>query len=282
MAFNNILVPVDFSTCSLDAFRSTLAIAKRTNSNVHILHASDLPKNWENWPANEKDENPFLLNKEKDLVTLLDELANKCQKIGVNVSTKWTTQTVAKSVDAYVKANDIDLIVMGSHGVSGKQEYFIGSNAQKVLRQIRIPLLVLKSELKQPIEFKKGLFASALFQNDKEVMHKFIHFGELFGLEEIHIVAIDTIGYFHQPPLVMTEAIKDFANSVEGLRVKTHFGKAPSVEAGIRHYSVQEGIDLIAISNKEKHPLKRMLVGSNVELLINHSQVPVLTMDWQD
>ena len=80
----------------------------------------------------------------------------------------------------------------------------------------------------------------------------------------------------------MREAIKDFAESIEGLTVKTHFGKAASVESGIRHYSEEENIDLIAISNKEKSPLKRMLVGSNVEMLINHSQVPVLTMDWKD
>ncbi|MBK7409888.1 MAG: universal stress protein [Saprospirales bacterium] len=39
--------------------------------------------------------------------------------------------------------------------------------------------------------------------------------------------------------------------------------------------------DLIGISNHERHPLKRILVGSNVEALINHSKLPVLVIDYE-
>ena len=282
MAFRTILVPIDFSDCSMDAFNSTLSIAKQTHSGVHLLHAADLPGDWYDWTEAQRGENPFLLNKERDLRRRLETLSDKCKQRGLVCSISLSTKPVAISVEETIAKMDIDLVVMGSHGASGKQEYFIGSNAQKVLRQIRIPLLVLKSELNAPIRFNKCLFASALFQSDKEILHRVLDFGRLFGLEEIHIIAIDTAKYFRQLPIIMHEALKDFANSVHDLSVKTHYGKAVSVEAGIRHYSEANDIDLIAISNKEKHPLKRMLVGSNVELLINHSRVPVLTMDWQD
>lgn len=40
---------------------------------------------------------------------------------------------------------NIDMIVMGSHGVSGLREVFIGSNAEKVVRSSKVPVLVIKN-----------------------------------------------------------------------------------------------------------------------------------------
>jgi len=45
------------------------------------------------------------------------------------------------------KKNSVDLIVMGSHGASGFKEMFIGSNAEKVVRNSDIPVLIIKKKL---------------------------------------------------------------------------------------------------------------------------------------
>ena len=44
------------------------------------------------------------------------------------------------------KKNDVDLIVMGSHGASGFKEMFIGSNAEKVVRNSEVPVLIIKQK----------------------------------------------------------------------------------------------------------------------------------------
>lgn len=64
------------------------------------------------------------------------------------------------------------------------------------------------------------------------------------------------------------------------MEVKIHFYKDYTVEAGIRHMSESIEADLVSLSNHNRRPLKRIFSGSNVEALINHSQIPVLSIDF--
>ena len=281
MNFQHILVPIDFSECSIQAFESALSLAVELNADVSVLHCMDLPSGWENWPHRAKDENPFLLEREKKATGDLKQLYDRVVERGLKAKTHLSTLSVSEAVEEKLKTDAIDLVVMGSHGVSAKQEYFIGSNAQKVLRKIKVPLLVLKSGLPTPVNFKRGLFASSLIEADKEALLRFAEFGKSFGMEELHIVAVDTANYFSQPGFIMIEAIKGFKESISGLEVFTSFQKDTSVEAGVRHYSEAKEIDLIGISNREKNPIKRIFIGSNVEMLINHCPAPVMSLDWK-
>jgi nucleotide-binding universal stress UspA family protein len=73
--------------------------------------------------------------------------------------------------------------------------------------------------------------------------------------------------------------MNDFKAMCGQLDCKVHFHRDWTVDAGIRHLSEGIGADLIAISNEQRHPLKRIFTGSNVEALVNHSDIPVLSID---
>jgi nucleotide-binding universal stress UspA family protein len=182
-------------------------------------------------------------------------------------------------VEEKIKRSAIDMIVMGSHGASGKEEYFIGSNAQKMVRKMHVPILVIKNPLKD-IEFKTAVFATSLLDSEKKCFLRFKELIAPFGVEKIHLVAIDLEGYFHQPTRVMTEALKNFKKLVSPYKGETHFFRDYSVEAGVRHLSMEIMPDIIGISNHERRPLKRMLQGSNVEMLANHVDLPLLCIDF--
>src|SRR5690606_39285832 len=64
-------------------------------------------------------------------------------------------------------SNDVDLIVMGSHGASGFKEVFIGSNTEKVVRTSEIPVLVIKNEETHTF-FENVVFAIDLGAEVKE------------------------------------------------------------------------------------------------------------------
>jgi nucleotide-binding universal stress UspA family protein len=71
-----------------------------------------------------------------------------------------------------------------------------------------------------------------------------------------------------------------FEAACQPLACHRHVYKDLSIDEGVRSFSKEIKADLVAISNHERHPIKRMLIGSNVELLINHSELPVLTIDY--
>ena len=168
---------------------------------------------------------------------------------------------------------------MGSHGVSGKEEWLIGSNTQKVIRKVHKNVLVVKNPIGE-LTFSKVLFATGLHTGEQECFNRFLEFLRPFDIDELHVMAVDTSGYFSQPSFLMLEALKDFQKIADAYPCQTHFYSDYSVESGIRHFTEEYDIQLIGISNHNRSKIKRILMGSNVEMLINHSQVPVLSIDF--
>jgi hypothetical protein len=123
------------------------------------------------------------------------------------------------------------------------------------------------------------MFPSNLTLEDMNAFKSFLKFLKPFDVKELHILAVNTSGFFNQPAQLMLEMLVDFKELAKDYDCQTHFLSDYSVEAGVRHFSEKFNIELIGISNMVKHPLKRIFQGSNVEMLVNHSEVPVLSID---
>ena len=271
----NILVPTDFSKCSKYAVDAAVLLAKRFGAKVHLLNSLDLPPYWSSLPEQEKSKWATVSKATDEARKGLEQL--KAGYPGAHLELATSADSLPRAVEKYVSEKGIDIIVMGSHGASGKSEFFIGSNTQKVIRTVHCPALVLKQPLKSA-DFKKVIFASSF---NKPEMKPFLFFKNLIKhfIPEIHLVAIHTSAF--DPPFPFKlEAMKPFEQACRPLVCHSHIYKDLSVDNGIRSFANEIGADLIAISNYERRPLKRMLVGSNVEALVNHSDLPVLTVDF--
>lgn len=273
-----ILVPTDFSETSENAFSASILFAKKLEVEIHLLHCIELPKFWKSNPKH----NETLKKIEHMLYEQAEEKLNRYQNLLLEHNISCSYSILKDSyLECIVDQNlfkETDLVIIGSHGASGKQEWFIGSNTQKVLRKINKNVLVIKDKI-ETVEFKKVVYATGLAANEKNDFKSFLKFISPFDIEEVHIVAVDTLSYFTQPTIVMQSALEDFAKIVTNHKVKTHFYKNYSVDAGVRKFVKEYNIDLVCISNTFKHPIKRIFNGSNVEVIVNHSHVPVLAID---
>jgi nucleotide-binding universal stress UspA family protein len=93
---------------------------------------------------------------------------------------------------------------MGSHGANGFKEMFIGSNAEKVVRNSEIPVLLSK----RPTNFNvnKFVFASDFSDEIKKPFEKVVEFANKFDAE-LHVVMINTPSSFK--PTHFSEEIMD-------------------------------------------------------------------------
>ena len=96
-----------------------------------------------------------------------------------------------------IQKHGIDLVVIGSHGISGKNEYFIGSNSQRVIRKVNCKVLVVKDRIKAA-KFEKVVFASNFREEELESFLRFKAFIAPF-IPEIHLVYINSNPFFGQP-----------------------------------------------------------------------------------
>ena len=272
-----ILVPTDFSECADFALDAACKIAQKTSSEIYLFHSATVPQDliYLNKDSGFMDDLKSRL--ELNVTSLMSERIKMAEKFGVKVQSHFEFGKFLKRVQEYDEEQDFDLVVMGSYGASGKQEWFIGSNTQKLVRKLRKNIFVVKEAVEE-LSFEKTMFPSNLTLEDKDAFVKFLEFIKLFDAKEVHIMAVNTSGYFTQPATMMLELLDDFKALVEGLECQTHFTSDYSVEAGIRHFSEEYSINLIGISNMVNSPIKRIFQGSNVEMLVNHSDLPVLVI----
>jgi len=273
----SILVPTDFSACAQHAFEAAVKLARRFDAKLFLLSSIDIPEEWHNMTTREKEMQPEAQQRIYNTEILFDDL--KKQHPGLDISVHYDGRLLVDAIAHMASRYGIDFVVMGSHGTSGKSEYFIGSNTQKVVRKLHCPVLVVKEPL-ESVDFDKVVFASNFHESEKAAFMKFKQFVAHF-VPEIYLVEVHTSSLADPPYIVSKEAMADFAALCAPFSCKTVVQKSYNIDQGIRSFAEKVGAKLIGISNHHRRPLKRMLAGSNVEALVNHSNIPVLSIDFK-
>ena len=245
----NILVATDFSGCAINAMNMGLALAEYFDATIHYLNTMDDTRNGEalgfSLLANSVAEKAYI----EHVNVLFRKWEEEAIVRNVKIKTICTSGKMLPVLKDYVDKNHIDFVVMGSHGHSGVKGFFIGSNCQKVVRALHVPVFILKDKAIK-YEFKNVVFASNFDLNEKEPFLKFLDFIKWFTPETIHLLSINTSGWFGQPSLLMKEAMKDFKLLCDGYNCKTHFYRDLSVDVGVRHFAEEVEADLIVVSNQ--------------------------------
>jgi nucleotide-binding universal stress UspA family protein len=268
-----ILVPTDFSQQAEYALKVAAQLAKKHNSEIHMLHMVELPMHQIIATSNfsELPEAIFFM---KIAHQKFEEATDKEYLDGLDIFENIKFNETADGVKSYCEENDIALIVMGSHGTSGIKEMFIGSNTEKVVRTSKVPVLVIKNEHE---EFKVNDFVFASdFKNDgKNTYKQAVAFAKAWG-SKLHLLLVNTAGNFittQEAEEMMNEFIKD-----------THFKKRTfnvyndaTIEKGILNFSKNIDADLIGISTHGRQGIAHFFNGSISEDLVNHAKRPVIT-----
>lgn len=147
IAIRSILVPVDFSDCSLDALEYAVALAQPFKASVTVLHVLEpvsfgLDFTLGHMEAHHKSRAVW----ESRLV----ELAGALQARGVPAKTALRGALPAESILDCAKEIHADLVVMGTHGRRGLSHLVSGSVAEAVLRKAECPVLAVKSPKFKP------------------------------------------------------------------------------------------------------------------------------------
>jgi len=270
-----ILVPVDFSKEAEYAAKVAASIAKRTDSEIILLHMLELPVNIID-PAEISSINtgPQALFYMKQAHEKFDNFIQKPFFKGIKVVESIQFSMAFAGIIDESKKHKIDLIVMGSQGASGLQEMFIGSNTEKVVRRSSVPVLVVKSN---GVEFdiKNIVFASDFKKESKKTFPKVMEFANLFGAK-FHFLYVNTIHNFNTTKAI-EERMHNFIKDFDLKDYKTVIYNDISIENGILSYSNDAQADLIALNTHGRSGLSQLFNGSIGAELTNHALKPVIT-----
>ncbi|MGM0591830.1 MAG: universal stress protein [Halobacteriota archaeon] len=138
--YDNILVPTDGSPSAFAAVEHALELATAFDARLHVLYVVDVNV----YSTLEAGEEVVLENLRTQGRAAVEEVAEAAEAEGVEVVTEVLTSTPYRGIVDYVGDNDIDLVVMGTHGRRGIQRYLLGSVTEKVVRTAPVPVLTVR------------------------------------------------------------------------------------------------------------------------------------------
>ncbi len=270
-----ILVPTDFSECAEMAVQTAASIARKTDSRLYLMHIIQIPSYESNTSIESYQDIAESLFVMKLVKKKFAELLAKPFLKDVNVIELIQFDSVYESISKQATNNEIDLIVMGSHGASGAKELFIGSNTEKIIRTSNIPVLTVKSR-HDDFNPQNFVFASNFYGESDRNFHKIQAIANIFGAK-IHLLKVNTPNNFETTPY-SDRLMKDFISRTNLQNYTVNIYNDSKIEDGIHHFSEHIGADLITMETHGRTGIAHLLTGSITEGVANHSKLPVLSV----
>lgn len=266
-----IVVAVDFSPGSENALRIGVNMASVFSAHLMLLHVCK--------PCEDDDVNPSgrtiqnIQEAEQKIKKLIDKYKNK---LTGNIDFVLREGRVYKVVVEQAKYSDADLIITGTHGVSGFEEFFIGSNAYRIVTSSQCPVLTINQDFSQD-KFSKILLPLDASKDTRQKVPFTADLGRAFNAE----VTILGINSYDDPDHkhAMNIYCKQSENHLrsKGVKTKTEFVQSRKVAGAIMDYAKSMDADLISIMSEIETDTFAGLLGGNVQRLINSSPIPVVT-----
>ncbi len=150
----NILVPTDFSQQANNALTVACEIARKSGSNIHLLHVLDVSLgggfsfNTMGEPSGYTTMDQVYVLQLRDITSRrLAELAQQNSGDGFTIVPEVQVGNIFSMVTSHVEEHNIDLIVMGTKGSSGIEEFYVGSNTEMIVLRAACRVLSVKNVL---------------------------------------------------------------------------------------------------------------------------------------
>ncbi len=275
---NKILVPIDFSEQSLLALDQSYNLARKYHAEITLLHVVEdqgmIAKLF-----SQKQHDDLKKTIQKDL----DKLAAEVEK-----KNKLTVSSLVAQGSVYEKINEVaelinaTFIVMGTNGEDSVKKKFIGSNALRVVRESRIPVITIKGT-----EHRKGIenivLPLDLSKETKEKVGMAIHLSKLFNKAVVRVVSV----LFTSDEFVVNRLTRQLGQvkaflEREGVECSAEIVKGvkgeDSLAQNILEYAEKVEGDLIMIMTQQELDVTKYFIGSSAQEIINHSTIPVLSI----
>lgn len=270
-----ILVPTDFSLPSKASFRFALDLASRAEAEVFVVHMNEIPLLPETtFGIQPHPFDPDVLAKvNKAAQDAFETMRNKCPS---NVHSYFTTinDYVVPGLRLYIEENNIDLVVMSTHGASDLEEFFIGSTAEKIARFSPVPVISIPQETTVD-KIRNIVFPSTLELDQDDLVNDLKTLQQLVKAK-LHILLINTPLHFYDDQEAR-KRLERFARHYDIQNFTLNFRSHHFERTGILDFVNEIHADMIAMATHGRTGLAHFLKGSIAEKVLNRIDQPIWT-----
>jgi nucleotide-binding universal stress UspA family protein len=252
-SFKNILVPVDASSQSMVAFKSAVFFAQKYGSALTAVHIEE-----------SSDENGLKAKLEPDSLGLKYRYLHK-------------SGSVYKGILSAAEEIDASLIIMGTHGITGFQEFWSGSNTFKVISSAKCPVLSMRED-GTTNDFKTIVLPiDTSFESRQKVPYA-LSLAQKFGAT-IHVLGV-SVDKDKEAEYQVSAYCRQVLHSFDEVGVSYIHEKRLGGNITNLTIDYAKGVkaDLILIMTEQEPQIGSFFLGKFAQQMVNHSTVPVMSV----
>ncbi|MDR2907040.1 MAG: universal stress protein [Bacteroidales bacterium] len=176
------------------------------------------------------------------------------------------------------KYDDVDLVVCCTHGASGFEEHYIGSNAYRIVMYCECPVITISPNYSS--DSKPNIFVLPL-DNSAEGVQKVPC---TCKLAEITDAEIHILGLYTSKLSSHRRKVDNYVSKVEyyiadaDIEFSTIFKETDNITKTILAYAESVNATLVSIMTEQESSAWNFLLGTHAERLLGASPIPVLTV----
>ena len=252
-------------------------LAQLLKAELFFIHVIEFNSYYFSIDPNMQVDLPSLLNMKKSVEKKMIVLQKKIKReFGIKPKVFIASGDIHSEIISYSQEKKIDLIIMGTHGTSGFDEFFIGSNAQRVVTLSEIPVLTMQKKSSK-IGFKNILVPIDNALHSREKVNLAMIFADLFGAK-IHLIGLPDSSEKQELNKfkIKLESVEKIISS-DKLPYKTTIVQGENLAQAALNYATKNKCDLIVINTGHESKSTGIFLGAFAQQIVNHSKIPVLS-----
>lgn len=269
----NIVVGIDFSKNSYNAMKHAIAISLKTKAKLHLAWVKTAALNTD-FAGTAAAKDFFNAVRKK-----LDQWVLECQNEAPESHVDSIILEGKPSIEICKYASNLAdaIIVMGTHGVSGFEEFIIGSNTFKTINLTSVPLLVLREGVEVNRDLTEILVPIDTSFETLQKIKPAIEFAKAFAAKICLLGVVNPIN--SEIKHIINVQLQHAASMCKkaNIRYETHTVEVPgdSISA-LLEYAKRLDVNLMVIMREEENDLSSVWMGSNTRQIVNNSPMPLL------
>ncbi len=270
---DKILIPYDFSETADLSLEHAVFMAKLMKAEITLLHIVETVSFTS---AISHALSGFEQKIESATNEKLETLAQEIHlKSGITLTVRTEVGRIYKKICSVAKEIEADIIIMGTHGVSGYEKFSVGTNTSRVVQESPCPVLSVQTHAKG-VGFTK-ILVPIDESNDSRQKVPFA-----VGLARFYNSHVSIIGLVNFTGADLIRKFKIKIEQVEEYLIKhdinfdTRFMEGKDLASMTMKVAEENDADLLVIMTEQEPSLTGFLLGTYASKVVNNSKIPVL------
>jgi len=267
-----ILVGMDFSQGALNALEYSIEVAKNTQAEIILV--------WIEPNTNDKvlpgEKNEIRYDAKLELQKIIDEHKEKHE--GLKIQFKQKRGRVFLEIASLAKSTMADLVIIGTHGIGGFEEFWVGSNAFKIISYCPCPVISVRTDFKKGGEIKKIILPIDDTKDTTLKVPMAVKLAKAFNAE------IVVLGIYDKNLTSVRKKTDQYVSKTEKYLVenKINFSfqqcESNKLSCSVVKYAENYHADLMVIMTDQNKVTSDIIMGIRSQQIINRSPIPVLSV----